>query len=416
MSRIRTGNELESAKRSLFNDISSILKSINDQSVSIYFDKRSSQAVSSDILRIISDSIEKSSYRDLLISAFINSERRVAGSGFLFLKMYASSFCDQSFLKFGNRAQTVDIQKILNFYSGKEASNIALSAFKLAGRDGKLFLEKDQAPQTQIIVSSQRIDWKPSSEFFNMLSRNSIRLRNPALVFIDGIIESVAECHKIFQDSHDKSIPVLVFARGFNDDVISTSVENIRRETAFVVPIVIPYDIVGANSLADLAMCFETDVVSSLKGDLISSIDISTVPRINEANVSQFGIEVQCERSQTDSVVEGLNSRLKHVSEDDSNVIMSRIKKIGHHAVTIKVGQDSSELFGIKRDRIDACLRLLPIILRGGILRRCDHLESFKKLSLSSDSIPFESAAVAYQTLQSFNELIKKNKCLVSLK
>jgi hypothetical protein len=412
---VKTGNDIQVTKRSLFNDISKILRTIESGQASITLNKRVVDANGSDIIRLISDLVPRSAYRDILLNSFINAEKRTAGAGFLFLKMLGHDLKDISIPKIGTRVTQSDIQRILSFYSGDQAAKISCKAFEIAGRDGKLFLDKDPAPQTQIIISNQRTSWRPPAEFFDILSKSSLRLRSPALVFIDGIIESVAECHRIFHDSYTHSIPVLIFARGFGSDVISTSVENIKRGTASVVPILIPYDEIGANSMSDLAMCFCTDVISSLKGELISGTDILSSPRINEANIGVFGVEMIYENGSTDKVIKSLNDRLQHASHDESEILMSRIKRIGHHAITIKIGHEHQEIFGIYRDRIDSCLRLLPVILKGGIVQKNNALRMFEIIGIDIDIIPFESLLTAHQTCISFNEIINKNKCLVSL-
>ena len=52
-------------------------------------------------------------------------------------------------------------------------------------------------------------------------------------------------------------------------------------------PIAVPYDLEGVNALVDIAVTCNTDVISSIKGELISSIDpvdIATVEKVTLSN------------------------------------------------------------------------------------------------------------------------------------
>jgi len=123
----------------------------------------------------------------------------------------------------------------------------------------------------------------------------------------------------------------VIFARGFNEEVVATAAINIQRQTASVIPIVVPFD----------------------------------------------------------EVVSKLSLRLKDCSDAQASLIRGRINALGSGVVTIKVGSDKRAIVGIQRDRIDFGLRYAKSCLAGGAIEYQGILipySSFKSGIKSADS------------------------------
>ena len=268
----------------------------------------------------------------------------------------------------GLRFSLNDLQLALSSFIGKMAASIVSDAIKIAGRNGKIFLDSSEPQKSEISFGTQNCKWVPPESFFTTIKLPKLSVQNCRVAFIDGIIESVSECHKIFQWSYDEKTPVVIFARGFAEEVIATAGVNIQRQTAQVVPILISFDEVGVNSFGDIASCFGSDVISADKGQLVSSLDLNQSVKVDRITVTSKSCEIEFHNNLVDSVVERLSKKLSAAEAGQSDLIKKRIDALGTGSVTIKIGTDQKNLAGIQKDRVDFGIRFVKSCLSHGII------------------------------------------------
>ena len=103
------------------------------------------------------------------------------------------------------------------------------------------------------------------------ITRKTSKMYNVRCFVIDGFIESVGEIHYLLEEASKTKENYIIFARNISEDVMSTISYNVQRETINVVPVVVGFDENTLNILNDISLCTNSDLVSSHKGDLISS-------------------------------------------------------------------------------------------------------------------------------------------------
>ena len=346
---------------------SKILNDLESQSIFLNFGDSSAVLSSSDCIRAVSETVPESPIRNLLLKCMLDAESRSAGAAWITLSIISGQKTYQS--NFGSRFTLDDARSGLVSLTDRLTADIVMEAISISGRRGKIMLDASDVQKTEITYGTQACKWVPVDSFFNSLGRQKISAQNCIVVFVDGIIESVAECHKIFNDSYEKKIPIVIFARGYGEEVINTAAINIQRQTAHVIPILIPFDEVGVNSMADLAMSFNTDVISSDKGQLISSINLDECVRADRITCTLTSTEIEFKNSSIDRIVSNLTERLKTSDNNQSELIRKRISALGTGLVTIKVGSDKKSTAGIQRDRIDFGLRYVKSCMANGISR-----------------------------------------------
>ena len=135
-------------------------------------------------------------------------------------------------------------------------------------------------------------------------------------VCIDGIIESVSEIHHILEKLNSLQQPAVLFARGFSMEVISTLSVNARRGTLNVAPVVVGYTIEHANTLKDIAIACGGDVVSSLKGELISAIDLDEVPTVEKVCITSAGVMISHRYSK-----KNVNNHVKKIQKNRQELL-----------------------------------------------------------------------------------------------
>lgn len=344
----------------------SILSKIHGQELFINLGNTSTALRESECIRAVYETIPESAERNLLLKCMLDAENMSAGGSYALLLHLSGIINDFEII--GLRFSLNDLQLALSNFVGKMASSIVSDAIKIAGRNGKIFLDSSEPQKSEISFGTQNCKWAPPESFFTTIKLPKISVQNCRVAFIDGIIESVSECHKIFQWSYDEKTPVVIFARGFAEEVIATAGVNIQRQTAQVVPILISFDEVGVNSFGDIASCFGSDVISADKGQLVSSLDLNQSIKVDRITVTSKSCEIEFHDNLVDSVVERLSKKLSAAEAGQSDLIKKRIDALGTGSVTIKIGTDQKNLAGIQKDRVDFGIRFVKSCLSHGII------------------------------------------------
>lgn len=107
-------------------------------------------------------------------------------------------------------------------------------------------------------------------------------VQDPKVVVIDGVVEGVHEIHHLLEAASSAKIPVLLIARSFAEEVLTTLELNRRRGTLNILPISVPMEVDAINTIIDISVVAGCDVISSIKGQLISTIDFDKQPMIQE--------------------------------------------------------------------------------------------------------------------------------------
>lgn len=192
--------------------------------------------------------------------------------------------------------------------------------------------------------------------------------REPRVVVIDGFIESVAEVTTLLESSHQSKEAMIMFHRGMHDDVTNTLVVNWQRGTLRCVPVHVPFDLDGINLLNDIAVAAGTDVISSLKGQLISTIDYLDLPFVNEVFccAQQTSVLNPLSRPAVAAHVQHLLRKRSEVDEGLFEVYDKRIKALSPDLVVFKLpkGIDLRQ----RRQRVDRFLRAYKCLVDHGTI------------------------------------------------
>tara|TARA_Y100000034_G_C6754033_1_gene335405 strand:- start:206 stop:826 length:621 start_codon:yes stop_codon:yes gene_type:complete len=146
---------------------------------------------------------------------------------------------------------------------------------------------------------------------------------------------------------------------------------NWMRGTLRVLPICVPYDIEGINTLKDIAVITGTDVISSLKGELISTVnfhDIVEIPKFIYGN-NQLVIENNSTSIQVKRHVQDLKKLILESLESEKRKILSnRIRGLLSRCVYIKLDDSLFEKKGIYIDRLEMGVKMSKDISRFGLV------------------------------------------------
>lgn len=373
---------------------SSVVDRIRSNDIYANFGDSSTILLPSDCIRAVSEIIPESAIRNLLLKCLVDAESQSVGGAFTALSIIAGA--ENQDERFGKRFVLENLKRSLSSMIGHVESNIVFDAISIAGRRGKVMLDASDVQKTELTYGTQVCKWKPPQNFFEAVGQSKVSVQNCKVVFIDGIIESVSECHKLFQSSYETRTPVVIFARGFSEEVIATAALNIKRQTAQIIPALIPFDEIGINALGDLASCFGSEAISSDKGQLISNVDVSGCKTAERITVSLSATEIEFKNNLIDDVTRKLSARLSNCDENQSNLIRQRINALGTGSVTIKIGSDRKSLAGLQRDRVDFGLRYVKACMSSGVIDFCGL------------TLPITAMNSGKKCAESFKEIVQK--------
>jgi chaperonin GroEL (HSP60 family) len=263
------------------------------------------------------------------------------------------------------KATENDLKNLVFDLYDKKISFILKEAITLAGLTGKIVIEKSGNDNTSI----ELVRGYTFTSCECVISQN-INLTNPKIIVIDGFIDSVAEIHHLLESANLASESVILFARGMNKDIIQTLAINYQRKTLTVVPVIVPFELEGINTVNDIAIVSGCDLISPNKGNLISSIKYDLAPRISSISIYQNKIVIINHKTYRN--VQSHLNMLKQKREDSSKIqetnhlLDKRIRTLIPNHVVIRLPDNSNYVF--ESQQIDNGMRMIKSLIEYGII------------------------------------------------
>jgi len=265
----------------------------------------------------------------------------------------------------GRHADLAAVNRLLLEHAapgGELAVALVTTAVEMAGRAGKVVVERTTSRQASVEMTRGY-----SFQLASPMGRD-VEMSCPRIVCIDGYVETVGEVHHLLEEASASREPCIIFARGFADDVLQTLRVNYDRGTLVVVPVVVPYDLADMNTLVDVATVAGGDVVSSLKGDLISSVSLERLPRVQHAAILRNTVVLRNGATYARVRLHEQQLRAKRELEEQEEVakmLDARLRSLAsnHVVVRIPTGHDRSRVM----QGVDSALRAVRCAVDHGI-------------------------------------------------
>lgn len=250
-------------------------------------------------------------------------------------------------------------------------TSMVMQAHRLAGHAGQIFVDKEFAAATCIeLMSGYTFPYGIQPEFAAATKTTLWKASGVKCIIIDGIIEKVSEIHHVLQYFFEEKRPGVIVCRGYSEEVLGTLIANYNRQTLNVIPVTVPYDLEGMNALVDIATTCRSDVVSSLKGELISSIDVTEVPIIEKITLSNKLI------ISNPSAGDNVRNHLSHIlkqkdaagAQDKKDLFDKRMKPLSSVCVHIKIDSHQKNR-GLCFSRIDHGIKIFREMAAYGAIK-----------------------------------------------
>lgn len=286
--------------------------------------------------------------------------------------------------------------------------NILFEALNLAGLEGRIFVERGIGTISSVErVNGYNFHVKLPVPFTG--TRQQVRV-----AVIDGMIETVSEIHHLLQKFSETKETLLLVLRGISDDVTHTLKVNMGRKTLDVIPVIVKYDFEGLNVLNDIALVCNTDVVSSMKGQLISAIQydsLAVIPSmtfkddvltlVNDKVISRTELQIRqlIEKSQ-----EAELEQFKQIYDD-------RIRSLTPSSVRVRIVNDRA--FSDFAEKIDVSLRVVRSSLRHGLFSKARMRTGGEAFSGFPDPVPVETVAASVLYAKRCLETLEKIQAVI---
>ena len=259
----------------------------------------------------------------------------------------------------------VDVMSLVDRFGargGPTSASMLQEALRLAGFGGRIVIEKTTATVPSVeLVRGYGFD-------LQQLLPIDFCFTNARVACIDGHVESVSEVHHLLEAASAAREPAILFLRGTADDVKHTLKVNYDRGSLRVVPVGVRFDLEGMNTLVDLAAVAGCDVVSSLKGELISGIDYASLPRVDQVSMfkGRVVITVGQARPQVTSLVSDLRRRRAEEQSDEKGALLDkRIRSLSPNHVVIRLPADKD--YVVNSQAMDYALRAVRAAVDRGV-------------------------------------------------
>jgi chaperonin GroEL (HSP60 family) len=256
----------------------------------------------------------------------------------------------KTFLELSEKAQTAsknDLETMVeNIIDDKKVFNVIWQALNLSGLEGKINVEKSPNDKLSIeLINGFNFSLAPSFQIKKYSEKNVNTL------IIDGMIESVAELNHVLQHYSEILEPLIIFARGFHEEIIMTLKTNFDRGTLKVIPVIVPFDEEGINLLNDLATVCGTNIISSNKAQLITAIKLDEIQKVQKLLIHNDTITIINASAVADSLIH-VGNLIKKKNELDTpelgHLYDKRIKALTANYVCVRIPEGTYKYAAIE--------------------------------------------------------------------
>jgi hypothetical protein len=241
-------------------------------------------------------------------------------------------------------------------------ATVVKEATKLAGIEGNVVIE--ECDGTNVVVELQFGYNFKVFPFKGFIPQFGTWLRsNAKVLLVDGLLEKVSEMDKILMKSFETKVPLIIIAQGFSEEVIATIHANVTRGGFDIMPIRLEQTLDALNMLNDIAVVSGCDVVSTLKGEMLTYVDYDSLPVVERVSLTEKVLTLHNSKTRGNVLahLNYLNTRRKDQSErtdvsDLADLTTKRIQNLLAHVVKVSIPKGSANRYKAPIDNaIRAC-------------------------------------------------------------
>ncbi|QTX03293.1 molecular chaperonin large subunit [Candidatus Phytoplasma luffae] len=268
-----------------------------------------------------------------------------------------------------------DISNVATISSGqKEIGQIIVSAIEKVTKKGVITIGESKGFETELeVVEGMQYDkGYLSSVFITNVANMSSELDNAFVLVTDHKINNINEISGLLEEVKEKSVPLLIIANSFDNDVINILALNKFHGALNIVMTEAPG--FGDNQkelLKDISILTKATFVDKDLNTQLQEIKFENLGRIKKAIVKQdntilMGAEKTSELSER---IKEIEINIQNTKSDyELNNLKSRLAKLSGGIAVIKVGAVTEIELKEKKLRIEDALNATQAAVTEGIL------------------------------------------------
>jgi hypothetical protein len=325
--------------------------------------------------------------KNILLEMTISAENIRAGTGAFAILSFCNFFLSrgnfseeeihQEIRNISGASRRTDFKGLKNQVSEFSKSNYALEIFlKLIQNNSfnaSISIKEWNGSETKIEQSyGSRFQVRASENFLIATRMNEWNGYDVSCIVVDGVIERVSEIHHVLEIFSSNNKNLCIFARGYGEEVIATLAKNYNRKTLKCIPLKIDIDLGTINTLKDISIVTGFNMISSMKGDIISSIDEEDVTEVDSIFIrnGETTIFNSDNSEKINSHINFLKDKLEKEKEEDTcDLIEKRIMSLSPHVFSIYLGSHLGEMRGLYKDRVNQLFGISNAVCLDGIIK-----------------------------------------------
>ena len=307
-------------------------------------------------LRVLSEietenSVDRSARAILLRAAYLCEKSSAYGSYALCKRLSGELTVDSH-----SQLNKEILARVSERIMGRGGSQGLLEALDSAGPLSTLVVKEGKSSHVRI-VDTLDIPVSPIAEF-----GDGIDLRNAKILCHDGVIESVSEINLILEKCISSDMSLVIYARGYGYEVVSTLLHNWRLGRLKVLPVSAVGSDIQNFYFVDLPKIVSCETVGMGMQEKFDSLRSVSVVRLAGGTLSVE--DPECSRVSRE-VVKGLMS--DEIPRDAQVFMQERARRLSARRIELWIGRDHGDSSGVYKDRLDQLVRFILHSRRSGV-------------------------------------------------
>lgn len=322
---------------------------------------------------------------ELVLRHAIQAEDNCPGAGLVVLRLFCSTKIASTLIDEKPRPTYQEISSSFdNVTSSSLIRDVLKSILLNCSRETKITLGKSSNSNLYLEILEGHSFYVKS-----LLKSPSLLLNNAKVSCIDGYIENVSELHRLLTDLSETKDNCLLFCRGMSNDVLHTIKVNNDRKTINMLPFLVAYDIENVNTLVDIATVSNTDVISSTKGDLITSVSLENLGNVSRTSIHSENVVMTSmarAKKRIDIHLENIKNTMKERPEIE-DVLSKRLKSLSSENICVYLPDDIN--YYSHRQQIDEGIRIIMSHIKNSYEPKRIAQYFFDRLEASLENLEF---------------------------
>lgn len=292
--------------------------------------------------------------KNILINYLYSARKAAPGSEQWFLKFLVSDYELKKILRVSSTLAAATTQKMLK---NKRSKNIFKNIPTVLGATGKIIVSREKSKEDILKVSSGcSVSINIDPRFSSQIKTSDITLSAAKVLVIEGAPFSVSELNKLLTYCYDNKTKLIMLARSYPEEVITTLSVNWQKNKLNIVPFIYGDELSNLNSHADLAAISGAIPISTMLGDTFNVDFEEKFGNLTNVEIKKNSLLATQSQSPT-RLIKSLNQKIKDINpeeQDTANILYDRLAGLSSDSLNVYLKESYDT--NIVKDELDVAI------------------------------------------------------------